>query len=166
MKMISAAALIFILASEQSNVDAKLESDAGKSPSLWMGTVLKGIKLEHMGWQFDGYNGDYTIAIYLKPLARKSSAALPQQWVRHEFSDAVSQTPYRSSAALWEYRCSQKKKRSLDSIFYAENNFKGEVVYRQSEPREWDDWRPGTFEDGEWGKVCGREPAPQFRGPR
>lgn len=120
-----------------------------------------GLRPDAMGWSFDGFNGDSTIALYHKPATQIAKSAFPQLWVRMEFSEPVppSGNQYRSSTALWEFDCANKRKRRLRSTFFVDNNLSGTVVYNQTTPREWDDWVAGTFEDYAWNTAC-----PNLRG--
>jgi len=115
-----------------------------------------GLRPDAMGWKFDGFNGDSTIALYHKPGSRIAKSDFPQLWVRMEFSEPVppSGNQYRASMALWEFDCAKKRKRRLRSTFFADNNLSGTVVYDQTSPRDWDNWAAGTFEDYGWNTAC------------
>ena len=114
-----------------------------------------GLRPDAMGWTFDGFNGNSTIALY-RNLLRIAKSDFPQLWVREEFSEPVppSGNQYRASMALWEFNCAKKRKRRLRSTFFADNNLSGTVVFDQASPRDWDDWAAGTFEDYAWNTAC------------
>jgi hypothetical protein len=106
-----------------------------------------------MEWKFLGFNGDSSIAIFAKQPVIQHRNESPKLWVREEFS-TVMPSGYRSSVALWEFDCRGHRKQRDKSTFFAENNLSGSQVYQQTDPRGWDDWTPGTFEDEYWYLVC------------
>lgn len=127
-------------------------SMAQTRPDDWEGWA-KGIALKPLGWTFDSTNGDGSIAIYLRAASAPSEDH--QLWVREEFSQTMP-SGYHSSAALWEFSCASGKKRRMRSMFYEGNNLDGRVVFRQIEPRDWEEFAPGTYEQGAWNRACGK----------
>ena len=134
---------------------------------LFLGTDLQAqdvntssnfIMLEPMGWTFTNLNQAGSISVYVKLPVMRSAKALPELWVREEFQETMP-SGYHSSAALWEFDCGKRSKRRLKSTFFRNNNLQGEIVSQQEEPAaEWQQWLPGTFEDGFWYTACGTQP--------
>ena len=97
------------------------------------------------------------VTTYVDKSSIERAGNLARMWVLIDFGHSNKSTeakPYRSTAYLWEFNCTQNKRRPLEIRRYTDNKGMGSVTVDQPKNPEWQFALPQTIYATVQGIAC------------
>ncbi len=123
-----------------------------KTLMLMLGILLCGIVQAE--WVGVGVNERLTG--YVDPTTIRKSGNTVKMWSLHDYKTArefIGRT-YMSSKFLHEYDCMEEQARQLHNSFHSGNMGRGDIVWSNNEPRNWQPISPGSLGKAKWEIAC------------